>query len=38
MTDKNVWLLDGLCRDVNRKMKDSLVENGIRVDMVEWWF
>jgi hypothetical protein len=37
MTDEDVWLLDGLHRDVNRKMKDGLVEKRVRVDTVEWW-
>ncbi len=31
MMDEDVWLLDGLHRDVSREMKDGLVEEGISV-------
>ncbi len=37
MTDEDVWLLDGLRRDVNRKIKDALTDMGTGVEVVDWW-
>jgi hypothetical protein len=37
MTDEDVWLLDGLRRDVNREIRDELTERGLKVEVVEWW-
>jgi hypothetical protein len=37
MTEEDVWLLDGIRRDVNRETKDGVAENGYDVDMVDWW-
>ncbi len=37
MTDEDVWLLDGVRRDVNREIKDGLAEQGQKVEVVEWW-
>jgi hypothetical protein len=37
MTDEDVWLLDGIRRDVNREVKDGLTESGKCVEVVDWW-
>jgi hypothetical protein len=37
MTDEDVWLLDGLRRDVNREIKDELTDRKLGVDVVDWW-
>ncbi len=37
MTDEDVWLLDGLRRDVNREIRDELADRKLDVDVVEWW-
>jgi hypothetical protein len=37
MTDEDVWLLDGLRRDVNREISDELTDRKLCVDIVEWW-
>jgi hypothetical protein len=37
MTEEDVWLLDGIRRDVNREVKDMLLESGYEVDVVDWW-
>jgi hypothetical protein len=37
MTDEDVWLLDGIRRDVNREIKDGLTESGKSVEVVDWW-
>ncbi len=37
MTEEDVWLLDGIRRDVNRETKDGVSESGYDVDIVDWW-
>jgi hypothetical protein len=37
MTEEDVWLLDGIRRDVNRETKDMLLESGYDIEVVEWW-
>jgi hypothetical protein len=37
MTDEDVWLLDGIRRDVNREIKDGVTESGQEVEVVDWW-
>jgi hypothetical protein len=37
MTDEDVWLLDGLRRDVNREIRDEVTDRKLKVDIVEWW-
>jgi hypothetical protein len=37
MTEEDVWLLDGIRRDVNRETKDMLLESGYDVEVVDWW-
>ncbi len=37
MTDEDVWLLDGIRRDVNREVKDGVTESGRSVEVVDWW-
>ncbi len=37
MTDEDVWLLDGLRRDVNREIRDEVTERGLKVEVIEWW-
>jgi hypothetical protein len=37
MTEEDVWLLDGIRRDVNRETKDGVCESGYDVDIVDWW-
>ncbi len=37
MAEEDVWLLDGIRRDVNRETKDMLLESGYDVEMVDWW-
>ncbi len=37
MTDEDVWLLDGLSRDVNREIRDEVTDRKLKVDIVEWW-
>jgi hypothetical protein len=34
MTEEDVWLLDGIRRDVNREVKDMLTESGYDGDVV----
>ncbi len=36
MADEDVWLLDGIRRDVNREVKDGLVDSGYDVEVVDW--
>jgi hypothetical protein len=36
MTDEDVWLLDGLRRDVNREIRDEVTERGLKVEVIEW--
>jgi hypothetical protein len=37
MTEEDVWLLDGLRRDVNREIRDEVTERGLKVEVIEWW-
>jgi hypothetical protein len=37
MTEEDVWLPDGLRRDVNREIKEEVTERGLNVEIVEWW-
>jgi hypothetical protein len=37
MTEEDVWLLDGLRRDVNREIRDKLVDRKLNIEIVEWW-
>jgi hypothetical protein len=37
MTEEDVWLMDGIRRDVNREVKDMLLESGYDVEVVDWW-
>jgi hypothetical protein len=37
MTEEDVWLLDGIRRDVNRETKDMLLESGYDIEVVDWW-
>jgi hypothetical protein len=37
MAEEDVWLLDGIRRDVNRETKDGVCESGYDVDIVDWW-
>jgi hypothetical protein len=37
MTDEDVWLMDGIRRDVNREVKDMLLESGYDIEVVDWW-
>ncbi len=37
MTDEDVWLLDGVRRDVNRDIVDRLTDKGSKVETVDWW-
>jgi hypothetical protein len=37
MTGEDVWLLDGLRRDMNREIRDEIVERGLKVGIIEWW-
>jgi hypothetical protein len=37
MAEEDVWLLDGIRRDVNRETKDMLLESGYDVEVVDWW-
>jgi hypothetical protein len=37
MTDEDVWLLDGIRRDINREVKDGVTESGREVEVVDWW-
>ncbi len=37
MAEEDVWLLDGIRRDVNRETKDRVSESGYDVDIVDWW-
>jgi hypothetical protein len=36
MTDEDVWLFDGIRRDVNREVKEGLTDSGVGVEMVDW--
>jgi hypothetical protein len=37
MTDKDVWLLDGVRRDVNKDIVDRVMDKGLRVETIDWW-
>jgi hypothetical protein len=37
MTEEDMWLLDSLRRDVNREIRDELVDRKLNVENVEWW-
>jgi hypothetical protein len=37
MTDEDVWLLDGVRRDVNKDIVDNVTGRGMGVETVEWW-
>jgi hypothetical protein len=37
MTDEDVWLLDGIRRDVNREIKETLLDIDIDIEVVDWW-
>jgi hypothetical protein len=37
MTEEDVWLLDGLRRDVNREKRDEVTDRKLKVETVEWW-
>jgi hypothetical protein len=37
MTDEDVWLVDGIRRDVNREVKEGLIDSGAGVELVDWW-
>jgi hypothetical protein len=37
MTDEDVWLLDGVRRDVNKDIVDRLTDRGAKIETVEWW-
>ncbi len=37
MTEEDVWLLDGLRRDVNREIRDEVTDRKLKVEIVEWW-
>jgi hypothetical protein len=37
MTEEDVWLLDGLRRDVNREIKDEVTDRRLNVEIIEWW-
>jgi hypothetical protein len=37
MMDEDVWLFDGIRRDVNREVKDGLSDSGVGVEMVDSW-
>ncbi len=37
MEDEDVWLFDGIRRDVNREIKEPLVDIDIDIDVVDWW-
>jgi hypothetical protein len=36
MTDEDVWLLDGVRRDVNRDIMERLTDKGSKVETVDW--
>jgi hypothetical protein len=37
MTDEDVWLMDGVRRDVNRDIVERLTDKGSKVETVDWW-
>jgi hypothetical protein len=37
MMDEDVWLLDGIRRDVNREKTDALTDKGAGEEVVDWW-
>jgi hypothetical protein len=37
MTDEDVWLLDGVRRDVNKDIVDTLTVKDMGVETMEWW-
>jgi hypothetical protein len=37
MAEEDVWLFDGIRRDVNRETKDGVAESGYDIDIVDWW-
>jgi hypothetical protein len=37
MTDEDVWLLDGVRRDVNKDIVDMLTVKDMGVETLEWW-
>ncbi len=37
MAEEDVWLFDGIRRDVNRETKDGVAESGYDIDIIDWW-
>jgi hypothetical protein len=37
MTDEDVWLLDGIRRDVSREIKETLVDRDGEIEVIDWW-
>ncbi len=37
MTDEDVWLLDGVRRDVNKDIVDRLSDRDVKIETVDWW-
>ncbi len=37
MTDEDVWLLDGIRRDVTREIKDNLCDIDCDIEIIDWW-
>jgi hypothetical protein len=37
MTDLDVWLLDGVRRDVSREIKNRPIDRQIDVEIMNWW-
>ncbi len=37
MTDEDVWLLDGIRRDVNREIKETMCDRNSGVEVIDWW-
>ncbi len=37
MTDEDVWLFDGIRRDVTREIKDTLCDIDCDIEIIDWW-
>jgi hypothetical protein len=37
MNEKDIWVMDGIRRDVDRDIKEMLADSDEGVSIVEWW-
>jgi hypothetical protein len=37
MTEEDVWVTDGVCRDIDQDVKEIVTDLGQRISVMEWW-